>query len=116
LPQRYHSAFDLDAESSNRATGGTFGYPSAVYKVRLSGSQLIVSCFPYCLFVYMMYMYIGRRSSGQPGVCFEKSRQREDQCLHHKECIGPLASDATSFHSISLLGIFVSYNLIALEV
>ena len=33
LPPRYHSAYSLDDEMAPRGTGGSFGYPSALYKV-----------------------------------------------------------------------------------
>ena len=33
IPPRYHSVFSLDVETSSRSTGGSFGYPSVIYKV-----------------------------------------------------------------------------------
>ena len=33
IPPRYHSAFPLDDNSRHRGAGGSFGYPSSVYKV-----------------------------------------------------------------------------------
>lgn len=33
IPTRFHSAYPLDDPSTHRGTGGTFGYPSVLYKV-----------------------------------------------------------------------------------
>ena len=33
IPPRYHSAFCLDDPTVQRGTGGSFGYPSVLYKV-----------------------------------------------------------------------------------
>ena len=34
IPLQYHSIFPLDHHSKNRAASGSYGYPSAVFKVR----------------------------------------------------------------------------------
>ena len=53
IPQRYHSVAALDADLSTRSTGGSFGYPSALYKVcsRLSGSVFLPSLCKRLLFL-----------------------------------------------------------------
>lgn len=33
IPSRFHSAYPLDSPNASRGTGGTFGYPSSIYKV-----------------------------------------------------------------------------------